>query len=330
MKTQHGAFCKISVLMAALFFCGLVGGCSFYSHSSEDDSTTARTDSVVIQPENADAESLDLKMMAWNIWRGQDADPQRFDRIVSLINHAAPDILCAVETYGRAAEIAEQCHFDHYTVYGGDMGNLAIFSRFPITDKIPVFKAFNSGAAEIQLPNNQKIVVCAVWLHYLPDYLKNIFTHTPEQLIEDEKKTRHAEIQQILKDLGTCISSADTTPVILAGDFNSPSHLDWGESCKDRNMGKVVRWPVSEAMEDAGFADVYREVYPDALMQLGWTWSPMYEVKHLDRIDYIYYRGKGVKATNAVVYGTVVQDKAFPSDHSAIMTTLTLIPPSPE
>ncbi len=320
MRKNSRQILETAAFAAVMLMCVLTGGC-FQCCTPEK---TTQAEPVVSQPRLDDAESLEIKLMAWNIWRGQDADAKRFGRIVSLINHAKPDVLCMVETYGRAKEIAEQCDFDYYTVYGGDMGNVSVFSRYPITEEIAVFNAFNSGAVEIQLPNERKIIVCTVWLHYLPDYLKNIYTHTPEQLVADEKKTRHAEILKILKDLDGYIANADEVPVILAGDFNSPSHLDWGENCKDRNMGKVVRWPVSKAMENAGFTDAYREIYSDAQMQLGWTWSPMWEVKHLDRIDYVYYRGKPIKAQNATVFGTVVQDKAFPSDHSALLITLSV------
>jgi hypothetical protein len=37
-------------------------------------------------------------------------------------------------------------------------------------------------------------------------------------------------------------------PVILTGDFNSPSWRDW------QGRSPAVKWPVSDAPEEAGFA----------------------------------------------------------------------------
>ena len=48
--------------------------------------------------------------------------------------------------------------------------------------------------------------------------------------------------------------------ILLAGDFNEPSHLDWTDAtCGmwDHN-GCVVPWDCSVRLYDAGFRDVYR------------------------------------------------------------------------
>lgn len=78
----------------------------------------------------------------------------------------------------------------------------------------------------------------------------------------------------------------------MSGDFNSHSHLDWTEETKDLydHNGAVVRWPVSLAMEQAGFKDSFREMNPDAAKNLGRTWRyGEGTTDRYDRIDYIYY-----------------------------------------
>ena len=58
------------------------------------------------------------------------------------------------------------------------------------------------------------------------------------------------------------------------GDFNAPSHLDYTAAVVGtRDYVKyVVEWPVSKAVEAAGFRDSWRDVHPDPLKSLGLTW----------------------------------------------------------
>jgi len=94
--------------------------------------------------------------------------------------------------------------------------------------------------------------------------------------------------------------------VILGGDFNEPSHLDWATDTKDLfdHNGAVINWDCSKMLYEAGYRDAYRERYPDAVNYPGFTfpagnklaeeaklerlaWAP--EADERDRIDFIYY-----------------------------------------
>ena len=63
-------------------------------------------------------------------------------------------------------------------------------------------------------------------------------------------------------------------PTFLVGDFNAPSWRDYtADVVGTRDYVKyVVDWPVSKAVEAAGFTDSWRAVYPDPLKSLGLTW----------------------------------------------------------
>ncbi len=52
----------------------------------------------------------------------------------------------------------------------------------------------------------------------------------------------------------------------------------------------------------------------------------MWEVEHHDRIDFIYYRGRGVSTINSNVLGTVPEDEEYPSDHSAVVSIFKIGP----
>jgi len=94
-----------------------------------------------------------------------------------------------------------------------------------------------------------------------------------------------------------------------------------------------VEFPTSLMMAQAGFTDSYRTIHPDEVAKPGLTWSPVYEPKHPDhhlmRSDDVYFKGEGLKVTDAKIVG---EDKEhadivvspYPSDHRAVVATFTL------
>ena len=63
-------------------------------------------------------------------------------------------------------------------------------------------------------------------------------------------------------------------PVFLTGDFNSPSFRDWTQATVGIRpyMRYPLRWPVSVAVEQAGFTDSFRAIYPNPVTTPGLTW----------------------------------------------------------
>ncbi len=145
--------------------------------------------------------------------------------------------------------------------------------------------------------------------------------------------------------------------VILGGDFNEPSHLDWTEATKDMrdHYGLVVPWDVSVILEKAGYKDAYREKYPDPVTHPGFTcpadcpdidlkklvWSP--EADDRDRIDFIMYspfegltltdmtivgpKGdilRGERATEKTADPIIAPLGTWPTDHKAVLATFQL------
>jgi hypothetical protein len=87
------------------------------------------------------------------------------------------------------------------------------------------------------------------------------------------------------------------TPVILAGDFNEPSDLDWTERYErigsdrwvangsGRPLRPAIRWAGSRLLRQPdgfgpgpqpGLIDAYRAVHPDEAARPGNTWTPPY------------------------------------------------------
>ncbi|WP_143166881.1 exonuclease/endonuclease/phosphatase family protein [Pedobacter caeni] len=88
-----------------------------------------------------------------------------------------------------------------------------------------------------------------------------------------------------------------------------------------------MEWPESLEMLKAGFTDSYRKMHVNPLSDPGLTWgvraAPTTDLYGLrDRIDFIYYKGKGLDPIESRVidYHPVM----FPSDHAALMTVFQL------
>ncbi|MCH5599017.1 endonuclease/exonuclease/phosphatase family protein [Niabella ginsengisoli] len=264
-----------------------------------------------------------LKVFAWNIWHGGHRYGQAvgLQRVIETIKSSNADVIGLIETYGSGEVIADSLGYYFYLI----SPNLSIMSRFPITETIKAFQPSNFGGVKLKLSPDKNLIFFDTWLNYLPDVdasirLKNA---NAQELIKDEASTRHAEIKEILKLINPYLKNADDIPVIMAGDFNMGSHLDWTVATKALHYNLIVEWPESKEMINAGFTDSYRKLHINPLLDPGLTWgvraattTDKYGVR--DRIDFIYYKGKNLNSIESRVidYHPVM----FPSDHAAIST----------
>jgi len=104
-------------------------------------------------------------------------------------------------------------------------------------------------------------------------------------------------------------------PIVIAGGFDSMSHLDYSEIALAQH-GCVVDFPTSRELSDAGFRDAYRELDPHIDRRADRTWTPRFPEQSQDRIDHVYYRGAPLRAQRSWTIETNVE--RFPSDHTAL------------
>lgn len=265
-----------------------------------------------------------ISLMTWNIWHGGlhgnkisgfAKDTSNTLNVFRVIQQEKPDILFMQETYCCGMEIAKQAG---YTYSWRGSSNLSIHSKYPIIDTLNLFKPFNSHGVVIDI-EGEKILCLNIWLHYLPDYFQNIKRMSQDSLIAGEKGTRLKEITAILSSVDSLEENLNI-PIIMGGDFNSGSHLDWVESMKELHYNKIVEWPVSKLIIDRGYIDSYREVNPDPTKTLDGTWGFLSDDIISDRIDFIYYKGKNIKAKYSKIVMDDPVDGFFNSDHRAIIT----------
>ncbi len=285
-------------------------------------------------------ENPQLKVLVWNIWHGGNDESLPSDgrpSVIEIIKTAEADLVLMVETYGSAPLISDSTGLDYHLI----SSNLCIYSRFPISKKLAFtdsISSFNFGGVEIMAFDSIPIAVFDTWLHYLPD-TRLAPTHLPEDsvLAWENRGSRDDEVFKIVNSIQSYISNSENIPVLLGGDLNSHSHLDWTETTKDtfNHGGAVVNWTVSKALTEAGFTDSYREINPDPLKQLGKTWisgmdkNGEFGYSKEDRIDYIYYKGNKLKPIKSESYTCPPGDTLlfrgkkimYPSDHGFVLTT---------
>lgn len=278
-----------------------------------------------------------LKVLSWNVWHGghSEAYPgESCKGTMEILKKSDADVILMIETYGCSDQVADHLGYYHRLL----SSNLSVYSRYPIlkTYTFPdSIATFNFGGVELDV-NGKRVRIFDTWLHYLPDMRLVPTDKTEAEILTwDNEGTRDEEIGRILSVLQPMMSEADSIPIIMGGDFNDHSHLDWTEATKDlyNHGGAVVNWTVSKIMEEAGFKDSFRELHPDPVKELGPTWYWTGDEKNRqDRIDFIYYKGNKLNAIKSESYNTDLPgyldfygEKFFyASDHGFVMTTFSL------
>lgn len=278
-----------------------------------------------------------LKVLAWNVWhRGHsEAYPEKACQgTIGILKHSGADVVLMVETYGAAPMVADSLGYAYHLI----SDNLCIYSRYPILEKYAFDRigGFNFGGVKVDV-EGKPVRLFATWLHYLPDARRVPTSESEDTILRWEKEgTRDDEIETILSELKPMLAETDSIPLIMGGDFNIHSHLDWTEATRYlyHHGGAVVRWPVSLAMEKAGFKDSFREMNPDPVEKPGVTWLSAEDgtESRMDRIDYIYYQGKTIQAVASECYDQSVgkafrfegKDFFYPSDHGFVLTEFRL------
>uniref|UniRef100_A0AC35FJI9 Endonuclease/exonuclease/phosphatase domain-containing protein n=1 Tax=Panagrolaimus sp. PS1159 TaxID=55785 RepID=A0AC35FJI9_9BILA len=179
---------------------------------------------------------------------------------------------------------------------------------------------------------------------YGPYAAQNRLVTKVEQILSGEspsnKTGRVDNINELLeiKEFKEAIKQSDKIPVIVAGDFNTPSHLDWINENKDAHAGWVIQWPATYLLETkTGLIDSFREIHPSPIETPGSTWTTINRYgpdwdfaipNPFDRIDFILYKSPKLKPFNSFVYSgneTIQQvpnqqTNDYPSDHFAVVT----------
>ena len=294
-----------------------------------------------VSPLHAQTEESNVKVMSYNIYRGGTMRGQPLSQTAKVIQEAKADIVGVQETRSPMGDNAEKlAKLLGWNLYE-DLRNKCILTRHEIVGRL------NSGI-KIKLTSGQEAYVFNLHLPsnpYQPYQLLSIrpkwhkhwdtpFIKTEAEAIASARRARGRQISELLTQIRSLPDQE--TPVFVVGDFNEPSHLDWTEATAKSGRHPIkVEYPTSLEMANAGFGDAWRTVYPDEVKEPGFTWSPLTKADdpkdHHDRIDFVYFRGKGVKLNGAKIVGENKKNAGvvispYPSDHRAVVASFTYKP----
>ena len=268
-----------------------------------------------------------VKVLQWNIWHGGvHLGNEGQLRVLDLIRASNADVVTMQEGYGIQRMLADSLGFYVQTRSNGD--NLALFSRYPL-EAIPWRESFKSNPAKVVLPDGRKILVNDCWLRYAyrPEYTC-VYPNKgldPSVWVAEDSILALVDIRNIIEKDTDPYLDARNMPVIIGGDFNSCSHLDWTERAKEVHFGYgPVTFPVSRYLSDLGYRDSFRELNPDEVLRPAGTFGPIYGHLQTARIDFLYYRGT-IKAVSSKIVRTSPEiDYVWPGDHAAVLTVFEL------
>lgn len=269
----------------------------------------------------------EFRAMSFNIWVGGTRH-QPISQTVKAIEVAKADIVGIQEPGNSLAAIAEGLKWNK-------SDKAAIVTKFEILEDWKV-EGNRHGGARIKLPNGREVIVYNdhfTAYPYGPYEVRDGKAKTIEAVVKvEENSGRVKQMRAILAHIDG--ASHGLRPIVITGDFNSPSHLDWVNRTRSRTFGMVMPWPVTVEAEKAGFTDTFRSLHKDPSAKPGFTWSPGYPVPNItkddvmDRIDFVLYRG-ALKVKKSEVVGetgpmTDIALDPWPSDHRAVVTTFSL------
>jgi endonuclease/exonuclease/phosphatase family metal-dependent hydrolase len=314
---------------------------------------------------------MDLVVLQFNIWHEGTIVKRGFEAVIDEIIRTKADLiaLSEVRNYNgkalneRLIKALADKGFTYYSEHSEDSG---ILSKYPVISQTALYPVNDDRGSITKAIIDIKGTQVAFYSAHL-DYL-NCSLYLPRAydgstwekldapvtdiaaIKEDNLLSKRDEaIDAFIKDAKQ--EKKRKRLVILGGDFNEPSHLDWTAKTKDMfdHNGVIIKWRNTLALEKAGFIDAYRKLYPNPVTHPGFTfpadnplvdinklaWSPLADDR--DRIDFIFfYEDKRLKLKDASIVGPVgsivrnkrrkeitedkfdVTSSTWPSDHKAV------------
>lgn len=290
-----------------------------------------------------------LKVLSYNLFHGWGMVNNGVRKGLDSIILSGADVVCTIESTDNVTgsglfqpqKIAEELGWYYARIPGGS--DVGVVSRYPIT---ATYSASTAVGAKIRVCANplQELIVYSAhldYLHYGPYEAARAGSTNASTLAEELASQRDEQAAALVSYLQPQLAAADTTPVLVCGDFNCPSHQDWTPVAASLHSGKVIQWPATLALTNAGLVDTFRKIHPDPVAVPGNTWAPIYSGDEpLDRIDFIFSKGSGIKTTGSEMFHTAVEttlnnysspiggiaNNTWPSDHAAVLTEFQLRP----
>lgn len=264
-----------------------------------------------------------VTVLQLNIWQEGTMITGGYEAITNEIVRSGADFvtLSEVRNYGnidftaRLTGTLKEKGVQYYSSRSDDSG---VLSRYPIVEFSEVYpNAYDNGTiyklvSEVGRTRFAMYTCHLDYTHYacyLPRAYDGVSFGKLDEPVTDVNAIKKMNLNS-LRDEEIAVFIADAalerekgSIVMLGGDFNEPSHLDWTVAVKNMydHNGVVYNWDSSLALQNAGFTDSYRSVHPSPVTHPGFTypsdnadaeiarlsWAP--ESDERDRIDFIYF-----------------------------------------
>lgn len=318
-----------------------------------------------------------VKVLQLNIWKSCNGIEGGVEALADEIARHRPDIVSLNEIvttdknhiHDNILSALERRGLKYYASHVQESDLLSVAPLTEICRYYPDREGVRGSVVGARtVINGQQLAVYSLHLDYLNDAYYNVrgidgSSWKPCEIPASVEAVLERNVMSWRDEAVACFLEAarrDTEQgwkVIMCGDFNEPSHLDWTARTAQLydHHGFVVPWTCTTMLEQGGFADAYRVVFADEVAYPGFTfpaWCESVDVKELawapeaderDRIDYVFYHaGSGMKAVSAALVGpeaTVCRSSraghessdpihkplgVWPSDHRGVLVEIDL------
>lgn len=302
---------------------------------------------------------LTLRVLVWNVLHGGNDVDQGAEKALAVIRATEPDIVLLQESYdidGDRPRLGEWLAGElGWNQHQAQSTHLCVMTPMELETTF-FHNEWHGVGALLRDSHERSLLAWSTWIDYrsFPGYeLRDNPSMSDQDLLaaEDERSNRLQQTKAILAHLQEAGHLGAKVPLLVGGDWNTPSHLDWTlDAASIYKHRRALALPVSLAMQDAGFMDTFRVVYPNPVQHPGITWSPMFRglssdkegtVQTFDRIDRLYLKnpditddGWSLRPVAGEVHPLIWEDlsipikqRMFPSDHGALLIEFEWIPP---
>jgi endonuclease/exonuclease/phosphatase family metal-dependent hydrolase len=295
-----------------------------------------------------------LRVMVWNVLHGANDVTNGAEKALKIIRETKPDIVMLQESYEinderpkLGAWLATELGWNHHQAQST---HLCVLSPLEIETTF-FHNPWHGVGARLRDEKGRELLAWSTWIDwraYITYALRENPSISDEELLllESVGSNRLQQVNAIIEHLQSTGQLEADIPLLVGGDWNCPSHLDWTvDTTRVYKRRRALPLPVSKAMENAGFSDTFRTLYPNPVQHPGITWSPMFRTKGegaaqvdqcFDRIDRLYLKnpskptvGWTLRPTAGHVLPLVwedeemaIIDRTFPSDHGAVIIDL--------
>ena len=314
---------------------------------------------ATIAPAKMSSADNSLRVLVWNVWQAGNNVDQGPEKILAIINEVKPDIVLLQESYdinGERPRIGEWLAGQlKWQQHQGESTHLCVLTPLDIETTF-FHHAWHGVGAKIRDSKGRAFLAWSIWIDYrayITYALRENPAITDEELLDLERvgSNRLNQATAIIEHLRESDQLEAGIPLLVGGDWNCPSHLDWTvDTTRVYKRRRALPLPVSLAMSSAGFTDTFRMLHPNPVQHPGFTWSPMFRFKGegeeqvdqcFDRIDRLYLKNPTTPKDGLILQPTSTHvlplvwedenmatiDRGFPSDHGAVVIDLVWTPP---